>query len=158
MKPPGKGGAAFVPSSSPHLPGRTARPEEGVFDDLKAGLRPGLSIAELAVSDAFEAGRAAFARGYFWEAHELWEAVWMHLPPASAERHLLRGLIQLANAGLKARMGRRGAAARISTLADKALREAFLHRRDRVMGLSRSEVEEMENHMRRDTPGGDSAK
>lgn len=158
MKTPGKGGAAFALPPSPYLPGRAARPDAAAFDALKTGLHPGLSIAELAASDAFGAGRAAFARGYFWEAHELWEAVWICLPPASAERHLLRGLIQLANAGLKARMGRSGAAARISALADRALREAFLHRRDPVMGLPRGEVEEMENHVRHSAPEGDSAK
>ena len=40
----------------------------------------------------------------------------MVLPPASAERHLLQGLIQLANGGLKARMGRENAARRIAAL------------------------------------------
>ena len=71
----------------------------------------------------------------------------MCLPPASAERHLLQGLIQLANAGLKARMGRRAAALRILDLADAAFREAFLHaREDFLMGLSRSKVEELKEH------------
>ena len=64
----------------------------------------------------------------------------MVLPPASAERHLLQGLIQLANGGLKARMGRENAARRIAALADTALREAFLQGQEGLMGLGRAEV------------------
>ncbi|MEQ8291480.1 MAG: DUF309 domain-containing protein [Roseovarius sp.] len=129
----------------PYLPGQTERPDEAIFEPLKEGLAPGLSPEDLTRSAAFLGGREAFARGYFWEAHELWEAVWMVLPPASAERHLLQGLIQLANGGLKARMGRENAARRIAALADTALREAFLQGQEGLMGLGRAEVEEMRN-------------
>ena len=57
----------------------------------------------------------------------------------------MRGLIQLANGGLKARMGRENAARRIAALADTALREAFLQGQEGLMGLGRGEVEEMRN-------------
>lgn len=129
----------------PYLPGQTERPDEAIFESLKAGLAPGMAPDDLAQSAAFLGGREAFDQGYFWEAHELWEAVWMVLPPASAERHLLRGLIQLANGGLKARMGRENAARRIAALADTALREAFLQGQDRLMGLACSDVQRMRN-------------
>lgn len=104
-----------------------------------------MSADQLAASDAFRGGLQAFERGYYFEAHELLEAVWIRLPPASAERHLLRGLIQLSNAGLKARMGRPNAAARILKLAGSALAEAFLHARGGVMGLSVADVRRLEN-------------
>ena len=55
--------------------------------------------------------------GYFWEAHEVLEAVWLALPPNSAERVLCQGLIQLANAGLKQVMQRDTAAARLRQIA-----------------------------------------
>jgi predicted metal-dependent hydrolase len=42
-------------------------------------------------------GRAAFNRGDFFEAHELWEDVWREL--AGADRTFVQGLIQIA-AGL----------------------------------------------------------
>jgi len=42
-------------------------------------------------------GRAAFNRGAFFEAHELWEEVWREL--AGDSRELVQGLIQIA-AGL----------------------------------------------------------
>lgn len=122
-------------SGGPHLPGRTPRPPETVFAPLKAGLAGLSEPADLAASTAFAAGREFFARRYYWEAHEMFEAVWIRLPPAGAERVLLRGLIQLANAGLKARMGRGRAAARILALADAALAEAELRAPGGAMGL-----------------------
>ena len=132
----------------PYLPGQTERPDEAIFEPLKEGLAPGVAPDDLAQSAAFLGGQEAFAQGYFWEAHELWEAVWMVLPPASAERHLLQGLIQLANGGLKARMGRENAARRIAALAEAALREAFLQGQDRLMGLGPEDVEKMMNQAR----------
>jgi hypothetical protein len=44
-----------------------------------------------------ERGRAAFNRGEYFHAHELWEEVWREL--ADVERSLMQGLIQIA-AGL----------------------------------------------------------
>jgi predicted metal-dependent hydrolase len=44
-----------------------------------------------------ERGRAAFNRGEYFHAHELWEEVWREL--AGVERSLMQGLIQIA-AGL----------------------------------------------------------
>ena len=41
-----------------------------------------------------------FDRGYWWEAHEWWEASW-HATDDNALRRLLQGLIQLAAAWLK---------------------------------------------------------
>ena len=136
------GAKSWLPAI-PHWPGRNQRPDDSIFEPLKSGLNSQLSVGELASSAAFAGGLNAYALRYFWEAHELWEAVWRCLPPASAERHLLRGLIQLANADLKSDMGRHRAAARILTLADDSLREAFLHGRDRLMGLSCQDITEL---------------
>jgi hypothetical protein len=134
----------------PHMPGLTARPDDALFAPLKSGLGSHLDVEALAASAAFLGGREAFERGYFWEAHELWEAVWTCLPPASAERNLLRGLIQLANARLKLRMARPRAVERIAALADSALQEAFRGRTELLMGLSRVEVEALGERLRED--------
>ena len=112
----------FVLPEAPHLPGRTPRPSEALFAPLKAGLPK--DARGLLSSDAFKGGFAAFEARYYWEAHELWEAVWSALAPAGAERLWVSGLIQLANSGLKARLGRRVAAARCLALADGLLAEA----------------------------------
>jgi predicted metal-dependent hydrolase len=121
----------------PHLPGRTARPAETVFAALKAGLE---ECRDAGASAAFAGGLKAFEARYYWEAHELFEAVWMALPEASAEKLFLRGLIQLANAGLKRRMGRMAAAERILGLADAALTEAARRRPGPVLGLAPERV------------------
>lgn len=49
------------------------------------------------LASRLEQGRAAFNRGQYFEAHELWEEVWHEL--AGAERIFVQGLIQIA-AGL----------------------------------------------------------
>ena len=66
---------------------------------------------------AYRYGWALFEAGFHWEAHEVWEAVWMRADPNSRERSLLAGLIQVANARLKARMGSARAHARLLAIA-----------------------------------------
>jgi hypothetical protein len=51
--------------------------------------------------------------GFFWESHEILEAVWAAAPQGGRERILLRACIQIANANLKLRMGRPHAASRL---------------------------------------------
>jgi predicted metal-dependent hydrolase len=51
--------------------------------------------------------------GFFWEAHEIWEAVWKAAPMNGPDRLALRALIQIATAGLKQRQARLRAAARL---------------------------------------------
>lgn len=46
-----------------------------------------------------------FAHRFYWESHEVWEAVWLLLPRPSPERELVQALIQLAAATLKRHMG-----------------------------------------------------
>ena len=75
---------------------------------------------ELTGSDAWGAGWALFERGYFWEAHEVWEPIWLALPPNRGARHAVQAAIQLANAALKLRMGRVAAARRLCALAREA--------------------------------------
>lgn len=91
---------------APHIPGQNVRPPEG---SIPAG------EAE---------GRALYEAGYFWEAHEAWEPVWMAAAPNSAERAGLQAMIQLANARLKLVMGQEGAVARILPRLDEHLSRA----------------------------------
>ena len=57
---------------------------------------------------------------YFWECHEILEAVWAAAPQGGRARILLRACIQIANANLRLRIGKLTAAAR---LFGEALRE-----------------------------------
>jgi hypothetical protein len=47
-----------------------------------------------------------FNHGYYWEAHEAWEGVWIAAGRAGVDANFLKGLIKLAAAGVKAREGR----------------------------------------------------
>ena len=80
-----------------------------------------MTSAALAASDAWCAGWQFLRQGYFWEAHELLEPVWTALAPNSRERAFAQGAIQLANAALKARMGRPRAVLRLCDLAERHL-------------------------------------
>src|SRR3979409_1044895 len=51
--------------------------------------------------------------GFFWESHEILEAVWAAAPQGGRERILLRACIQIANANLKLRMEKFYAASRL---------------------------------------------
>jgi hypothetical protein len=51
--------------------------------------------------------------GFFWESHEILEAVWAAAPQGGRERILLRACIQIANANLKLRMEKSHAASRL---------------------------------------------
>jgi hypothetical protein len=62
---------------------------------------------------AFQYGLALHDAGFFWEAHEIWEAVWKAAPMNGRDRLALRALIQIANAGLKGRTERARAAVRL---------------------------------------------
>src|SRR6056297_553086 len=121
--------------SYPYVPGQTPRHAEDAFDSMKGVTSP------LSQSVAWHAGLRFFDAGYYWEAHEVWEAVWMGAPANSPEKCLLQGMIQLANAGLKRRMGRMRAAERLDRLADGLLSEARRRGGPDVMGLSPADLE-----------------
>ena len=51
--------------------------------------------------------------GFFWESHEILEAVWAAAPQGGRERILLRACILIANANLRLRIGKPHAASRL---------------------------------------------
>lgn len=94
-----------------YLPGSSTRP---VAEPLDASP---LDPARWGSCDAYVEGLALFDRGYYWEAHERWEALWILAGRTGPVAELLRGLIQLAAAALKLRQGR---AAGAIALAERA--------------------------------------
>ena len=99
-----------------YIPGKTPRHAEGFFDAIRNTAQPGMGLRALLGSAAFETGLAYLHAGFNWEAHEVFEPVWMALPAGSAGRDFVQGLIQLANARLKLEMGRPRAAARLCAM------------------------------------------
>lgn len=93
---------AVVFPSHRYVPGQTARHPEGWFDAVKAE-----------DATALRTGVAYFEAGYFWECHEVLEAIWLRAQDGSDERIMVQAVIQLANARLKLVMARPKAAVRL---------------------------------------------
>ena len=130
----------YQPPTHAYVPGKNERHAEDVFAEICQTVQPGMTADALASSRAFQHGLQYLKQGYFWEAHEVFEPVWMALD-AGRERHFVQGLIQLANAELKARMDRPKAARRLCAIA-RGLVDA---REDRIMGVScRSVVDQID--------------
>ncbi|MEW9918348.1 DUF309 domain-containing protein [Marimonas sp. MJW-29] len=105
-----------------YVPGQTARHAEDWFDAIKASVTEKTPVDALADTSAFRAGLAYLEAGYFWECHEVLEAVWMRTPPGTEEREMVQALIQLANARLKLRMDRPKAAMRLCDMVEEHVR------------------------------------
>ena len=59
-----------------------------------------------ACSPLYLRGIDLFNHGFYWEAHESWEALWVAFGRQGIHADFLKGLIKLAAAGVKAREGR----------------------------------------------------
>ncbi|WGW02378.1 DUF309 domain-containing protein [Tropicibacter oceani] len=127
-----------------YVPGQTPRHAEALFDPFKQIADP------LEASPAWSLGLNLLQDGYFWEAHELLEPVWMAAPENSGTKCLVQGVIQLANARLKVRMDRPRAAARLLLQARGLLDEAFVRGGACLMGLTRKDADRMYEESRRE--------
>lgn len=107
-----------------YVPGHTERHPEGAFDAIRDTASADLDENELAASDAFQSGLRFLEAGYYWEAHEVLEPVWLALPKNAVARSVVQGLIQLANARLKVKMEKPNAARRLYNIADEHLNVA----------------------------------
>lgn len=97
-----------------YVPGQNGRHAEGWFDAIKASVTPETPPDLLHHTRAWRAGLAYLKAGYYWECHEVLEAVWMQTPSPSPEREMAQAIIQLANAQLKLNMGKPNAARRLA--------------------------------------------
>jgi uncharacterized protein len=73
-------------------------------------------------SRAYLWGCDLFNHGYYWEAHETWEAAWKACGRRGRTADFLKGLIKLAAAGVKAREGRPAGVARHGARAGQLFR------------------------------------
>ncbi|MDA7426028.1 DUF309 domain-containing protein [Thalassococcus lentus] len=119
-----------------YVPGKTPRHPEGLFDPLKR-----VDQGNPEQSIAWREGLRMLQSGYYWEAHEVLEAVWMAIPDGQPERKAVQGVIQIANAALKWRMQKPKAARRLQTIAMALLHEAGLSQGGQVMGLTAAEID-----------------
>ena len=98
------------------------------------------SDADWADNQAYIYGFALLRAGCYWEAHEVWEPVWLASPPNGRARTLLRALIQTANAQLKLKMSRPRAVVRLVTEARRELDGLGVADGERFMGVIVSRV------------------
>ena len=107
--------------TQPHVPGTSSQPDMAPLERVKQKCPKRVDPDEWREIIAYRYGWSLFDTGFYWEAHEIWEAVWLACAPNSRERLLLRALIQLANARLKQKMGKDNASARLLGEADRLL-------------------------------------
>jgi hypothetical protein len=86
---------------------------------------PPLDPDEWSRSRHYLLGCDLFNHGYYWEAHEAWEAVWKACGRRGTAADFLKGLIKLAAAGVKAREGRPAGIARHGARAARLFRGLF---------------------------------
>ena len=103
----------FVMPPHAYVPGQNTRHPENLFDPIKSSVNADLGPESLHKTTAFQAGLVYLDTGFFWECHEVLEAVWMQAPDGTPEREMMQALIQLANAKLKVLMQRPRAAMRL---------------------------------------------
>jgi len=126
-----------------HVPGSNARHEDGFLERI-SDTAPETTRSEDARDNlAWNYGVRLFNEGYYWECHEVLEAVWMNAAPNSREKHLVQGIIHLANAQLKQRMKRPNAAQRLNLLALECFDRLNSGKVPRVMGLDIGEIIEL---------------
>ena len=104
-----------------YLPGRYPHPVRHPLGH--SYLSPEPSTQGALNSEAFRWGIDLFNHGYYWEAHEAWEALWQEAKGTPQHRPLYKGLILLAASGVKVREGKAQAARRHSARAVATLRK-----------------------------------
>lgn len=102
---------------------------------------------------AVDRGADLFDAGFWWEAHEVWEGVWVGLPKGTAERGLLQALVQAAAYQIKVRDGLPDAAERLRQRALGRLDEGMAAHGDVLHGLDLRRLrEDLAAHRSGDPP------
>ena len=120
-----------------YIPGQTPRHADGLFDRFE------FDVDDIEGSERWALALGFLRDGFFWEAHEALEPIWMALPGASAERRVTQGLIQLANAGLKRRMARPRAVARLEEMARDLLSHGRNSAGQAILGLDEAQLDSL---------------
>ena len=103
-------------------------------------------------SALFLRGVDLFNAGYYWEAHEAWEALWHAHGRVGATATLLKGLILLAAAGVKVREGRPAGVATHAGRASRCLEAVRVEGRGVCLGLDLDRLRELARRVGQDPP------
>ena len=118
-----------------YVPGRTPRHADGFLDHILDLADPVTTEKDAHRNDAWLFGLRLLEHGYYWEAHEVLERVWLNALPNSLERNFVQAMIHLANAALKIRMDREDAAVKLGKLALRCVEESALRQKPQFMGI-----------------------
>ena len=91
-----------------YVPGRSPHPVSDPAGHSHGAHRPPpepLEAAQWRSCRPYLYGVDLFNHGYYWEAHEVWEGLWNAAGREGVTADFLKGLIQLAAAGVKVRQG-----------------------------------------------------
>ena len=80
-------------------------------------MHQGMAIDTISTCNAMAHAQYYLGQGYYWECHEVLEAVWMALVDHPVERQAVQGVIQIANGLLKVVMEQPKAATRLYSIA-----------------------------------------
>lgn len=121
-----------------HVPATGSKPDLAPLEYAKQLAPPVTLAADWKENKTYLYGHDLMRAGFYWEAHEVWEAVWLVTRANSPERLLLQALIQSANAQLKRKMGRLRAAGKLEMQIEELRMDLFTRlggQRDSYMGI-----------------------
>jgi len=128
-----------------HVPGMNERPQEGFLDHVIV-LADDVTKSETAYQNiCWLFGIRLFNAQFYWEAHEVWEVVWLNAPPNSLEKRYVQSVIHLTNAALKQKMARPGAVKRLAKLALDCISVIDHDQSTIIMGLAFKDIEDAAN-------------
>lgn len=107
----------------------------GHSHDHAAEQPPPVMDDDWAASKTYLRGVELFNAGYYWEAHEAWEALWHAHGRRGPTATVLKGLIKMAAAGVKAREGRPDGVAALARRAAEHFVTALSEGGERRLGL-----------------------
>jgi hypothetical protein len=111
-----------------HIPGINPRPDLMFLESVSAYALAVTDEKHWKTNLPWLYGLKLFNNGFYWEAHEVWETVWMNAPPNSPEKQFVQGVIHFANGLLKIRMSRPKAALKLFALSTQDIEQAVLRR------------------------------
>jgi hypothetical protein len=128
MRPAKISSGGFLFPGWAFIPGETLQADHERLAPVKALVPARFEGFVPARHPALRYGLALNDAGFFWECHEILEAVWAAAPQGGRERILLRACIQTANGNLKSKMQRANAATRLYAEALAGLDELRVRR------------------------------
>lgn len=113
-----------------YVPGQGGAADRETLDRVKALVPARFDHVVPSDHPALTYGLALNDAGFYWECHEILEAIWKAAPQGGRDRILLRACIQIANANLKGAMDQPRAVARLLDEARAELDELLRRRSD----------------------------